>query len=87
MTGHWAGRALVEAEIPFPAVAQTVRFGLGRSKMLCLSMGIDRLPLRRWTVRLCIRSFKAMARQLATFRRKIGLFRIDMPRVAIWSAF
>jgi hypothetical protein len=65
MTGHWAGRALVEAEIPFPAVAQTVRFGLGRSKMLCLSMGIDRLPLRRWTVRLCIGSFKAMARQLA----------------------
>ena len=28
MTGHWAGRALVEGEIPFPAIAQTVGFGL-----------------------------------------------------------
>jgi hypothetical protein len=27
------------------------------------------------------------AASLATFRRKIRLFRIDMPRVAIWSAF
>jgi hypothetical protein len=41
MTGHWAGQAFVEGEIPFSGVAQTVGFGLGRSKMLYLSMGID----------------------------------------------
>jgi hypothetical protein len=41
MTGHRAGQALVEGEIPFPAVARTVGFGLGRSKMLDLSTGID----------------------------------------------
>jgi hypothetical protein len=41
VTGHWAGRAFVEGEIPFPAVAQVVGFGLGKSKMICLSMGID----------------------------------------------
>jgi hypothetical protein len=41
MTGHWAVQAFVEGEIHFPAVAQTVGFGLGRSKMLDLSMGID----------------------------------------------
>jgi hypothetical protein len=40
-TGHWAGQAFVEGEIHFPAVAQTVDFGLRRSKMLCHSMGID----------------------------------------------
>jgi hypothetical protein len=32
MTGHWAGQAFVEGEIPFPAVAQRVGFGPGRSK-------------------------------------------------------
>jgi hypothetical protein len=37
MTGHWAEQALSKA----PAVAQTVGFGLGRSKMHYLSMGID----------------------------------------------
>jgi hypothetical protein len=41
MTGHWAGQAFVEGEILFSGVAQTVGFGLGRSKMLYLSMGID----------------------------------------------
>jgi CO/xanthine dehydrogenase Mo-binding subunit len=41
MTGHWMGQAFVEGEIPFPAVAQTVGFGLGRSKMLDLSMRVD----------------------------------------------
>jgi hypothetical protein len=41
MTSHWAGQAFVEGEIHFWAVAQTVGFGLGRSKMLDLSMGID----------------------------------------------
>jgi hypothetical protein len=37
MTGHWTGEALSQSS----AVAQTVGFGLGRSKMLYLSMGID----------------------------------------------
>jgi hypothetical protein len=41
MTGHWPGQAFVEGEIPFSAVAQVVGFGLGRSKMHYLSMGID----------------------------------------------
>jgi hypothetical protein len=41
MTGHWAGQAFVEGEIPFSGVAPTVGFGLGRSKMLYLSMGVD----------------------------------------------
>ncbi len=41
MTGHWAGQAFVEGEIPFSGVAQTVGFALGRSKMLYLSRGID----------------------------------------------
>jgi hypothetical protein len=41
MTGHWEKTPSVEGEIPFSGVAQTVGFGLGRSKMLCLSMGID----------------------------------------------
>ena len=40
-TGHWVGQAFVEGEIPFPAVARTVGFGLGKSKMLDLSMEID----------------------------------------------
>lgn len=40
MTGHWAGQAFVEGEIPFSGVAQTVGLGLGRSKMLYLSMGL-----------------------------------------------
>jgi len=57
MTGHWAGQAFVEGEIPFSGVAQTVGFGLGRSKMLYLSMGIDCLPLRhielKYKVNLC----------------------------------
>ena len=39
MTGHWAEQALSKAH--FPAVAQTVGFGLGTSKMLDLSTGID----------------------------------------------
>jgi hypothetical protein len=41
MTGHWAAQAFFEGEIPFSGVAQTVGFGLGRSKMLYLSTGID----------------------------------------------
>jgi hypothetical protein len=43
MTGHWAARdrLLSKAKSHFPAVAQAVGFGLGRSKMLDLSMGID----------------------------------------------
>jgi hypothetical protein len=41
MTGHWVDRLLSKAEFHFPAVAQTVGFGLGRSKMHYLSMGID----------------------------------------------
>ena len=40
MTGHGRDRLFVEGEIPFSGVAQTVGFGLGRSKMLYLSMGI-----------------------------------------------
>jgi hypothetical protein len=40
-TDHWAGSALSKPVSPLPAVAQTVGFGLGRSKMLALSMGID----------------------------------------------
>jgi hypothetical protein len=44
MTGHWAVQAFVEGEIPF-SVAQTVGFGLGRSKMLDPSMGLtDTFP-------------------------------------------
>jgi hypothetical protein len=31
----------LEAKTPFSAVAQTVGFSLRKSKMLCLSMGID----------------------------------------------
>src|SRR5467141_988059 len=34
-------RLLSKAKSHFPAVAQTVGFGLRRSKMLCLSIGID----------------------------------------------
>jgi hypothetical protein len=34
-------RLLSKAKSHFPAVAQTVGFGPGRSKMLCLSIGID----------------------------------------------
>jgi hypothetical protein len=45
-TGHWAEQAFVEAKSHFPAVARMVGFGLGKSKMLYLSMGIDCLPLR-----------------------------------------
>ncbi len=41
MTGHWAGQVFVEGGNPFLAVAQTVGFGLGKSKMHYLSMGID----------------------------------------------
>jgi hypothetical protein len=42
MTGLWAGQAFVKKRNPlFPAVAQSVGFGLGRSKMLYLSKGID----------------------------------------------
>jgi hypothetical protein len=41
MTGHWAAQAFVEGEILFSGVAQTVGFGLGRSKMLYISRGID----------------------------------------------
>jgi len=37
----------LEAKRQLSAVAQTVVFGLGRSKMLDLSMGVDCLPLRR----------------------------------------
>jgi len=40
MTAHWAD-SFVEGGIPFLAVAQTVGFDLGRSKMHYLSMGID----------------------------------------------
>jgi hypothetical protein len=39
MTSHWAGQAFVEGEIHFPAVAQTVGFGLGRSKCLIFQWG------------------------------------------------
>jgi hypothetical protein len=39
MTGHWAD-SFVEGGIPFLAVAQTVGFGVGRSKMPYLSMRI-----------------------------------------------
>jgi hypothetical protein len=39
-TGHWAVQALSKAKSHFPAVAQTVGFGPGRSKKLCLSMGL-----------------------------------------------
>jgi hypothetical protein len=41
MTAHWRNRLLWEAKCHFSAVAQMVGFGLGRSKMLYLSMGID----------------------------------------------
>jgi hypothetical protein len=41
MTGHAEKTPFVEGKIPFLAVAQTVGFGLGRSKMLYLSTGID----------------------------------------------
>jgi hypothetical protein len=41
ITVHWSGQALVEGKIPFPAVAQTVGFGLGRSKILYLSREVD----------------------------------------------
>src|SRR5438876_2872857 len=40
MTGHWSGQLLSKAKSPFP-LAQTVGFGLGKSKILYLSMGID----------------------------------------------
>ena len=36
-----ADRAFVEAKSHFPAVAQTVGFGLGKSKIVYLSMGVD----------------------------------------------
>jgi hypothetical protein len=41
MTVHWTGQASAGDEILFRAVAQTVGFGLGMSKMLYLSTGID----------------------------------------------
>jgi hypothetical protein len=41
ITDHWAGGVLSKAEFHFPAVAQTLGFGLRRSKMPDLSMGID----------------------------------------------
>jgi hypothetical protein len=41
MMGHWLNRLLLAAEFHFRAVAQTVGFGPGGSKMLYLSMGID----------------------------------------------
>jgi len=41
MTGHWADRLSPKAEFHLSAVDQTVGFGLGRSKMLDLSMWID----------------------------------------------
>ncbi len=41
VTGHWQSRPLWEAKPHFPAVAQTVGCGPGRSKMLYLSMGVD----------------------------------------------
>jgi hypothetical protein len=40
MTGHWEGQAFLEGEMLFP-LAQMVGFGLGSSKMLYFSMGID----------------------------------------------
>jgi hypothetical protein len=40
MTVHWTGQAFVGGKTPFSAVAQMVGFGLGRSKMLYLSMGL-----------------------------------------------
>jgi len=41
MRGYWRNRLLSRAKIHFRAVAQMVGFGLGRSKMLYLSMGVD----------------------------------------------
>jgi hypothetical protein len=41
ITGVGRDRLLSKAKSHFPAVAQAVGFGLGRSKMLDLSMGID----------------------------------------------
>jgi hypothetical protein len=41
MTVHWKGQALSKAKSHFPMVAQTVGFGLGRSKMPYFSMGVD----------------------------------------------
>jgi hypothetical protein len=40
MTGHWAGQAFVEGEILFSGVAQTVGFGLGRSKCSIFQWGL-----------------------------------------------
>jgi hypothetical protein len=41
MTVHWTGQACVEGEIHFPAVVQTVGFGLGRPKMPYPSTGVE----------------------------------------------
>jgi hypothetical protein len=71
ITGHWTGRALVEAEFHFPAVAQTVGFALGRLKMLELSMRIDCHSLRHATVFL----FRdAYALPLSSRMRRRNLF-------------
>jgi len=40
MMDHWLNR-LLAAKSPFRPVAKMVVFGLGRSKMLCVSMGVD----------------------------------------------
>jgi hypothetical protein len=41
MTGHWRNGLLSEAKLHFSAVAQTVGFGNGSSKILYLSLGVD----------------------------------------------
>jgi hypothetical protein len=45
-SGRWRNTLLSKAKSRLPTVAQTVGFGLGRSKMLYLSMEVDSLPLR-----------------------------------------
>ena len=46
MMGRWRNRLSSGTKPHFPAVAEMMGFGLGSSKMLCLSMEIDWLPLR-----------------------------------------
>jgi hypothetical protein len=41
MTAVGQGRLLSKAKSHFSAVAQVVGFGVGKSKMLYLSMGVD----------------------------------------------
>jgi hypothetical protein len=71
----------LEAKRQFLAVAQTVGFGPGKSKMLYLSTGFDGHSLRRCTVLLCIRSFEPTAKQRVARTRAVAASSAMLPQV------